>query len=249
MRFNSLFFSSLTLTLFIIFTPVIYVLAEKNYNTKQPQNNHLSLYTGEHSLPIEITVIGQLPKGTGKQYITSALKQQSEHPTYIDEYNEPSALIGAPDFTKADPTALYSFAVDKRDLIFHRHAGHRIITAVTGEKGCVLKFSTWSSEDGLAKDEDFIKNMYIVEIPGDRIFTLRFDGNIYHQFSPKDYSENAFFATSVHTNEIGGLSGKFLQSVLAGKGNIPLLTLPIPKNIFQLLQKENALKNVQRFYF
>src|SRR4051812_7346893 len=80
---------------------------------------HVSIPTGEGLLPIEIRIVGELAPGAGKYFISNALRRQEKHPEYIDEFNEPSALIGKTDFKKEDPTAVYTFAVDTRDLVFH----------------------------------------------------------------------------------------------------------------------------------
>lgn len=142
--------------------------------------NAVTVHSKEYQLPVEVTVIGALPKGSGKAFIESAMAQQELHPTFADEWNETSALIGTPSFSKCDPTAVYTFAVDTRPLVWHRHAGHRIIMGVTGKRGCVLKFSTWSPEDSISSVEAFKQKLFSVEIAADSTFVLRFDGNIYH---------------------------------------------------------------------
>lgn len=166
----------------------------------------------------------------------------------MDEYNEPSAIIGKTNFAKHDPTAVYTFGVDTRDLTFHKHAGHRAITAITGGKGCVLKFSLCSEEDALHTPSKFLEKLYIVRIPGDRLFVLRFSGTIYHQFCPADRTENGFFAVSVHSNEAAGLSGYLLNSVFANLSNIPLLTEPAPPEAIQLLENPTALASATQIH-
>jgi hypothetical protein len=205
--------------------------------------SHVSIYTGPDTLPIEITVTGKLPIGAGSFLVENALQNQAKHPEYVDEYNESSAIIGKTSFEKSDPTAIYTFGVDTRDLTFHKHAGHRAITGITGNSGCLLKFSLCTEEDALRTPHKFIENLYIVRIPADRLFTLRFSGTIYHQFCPADQSENGFFAVSVHTNEAGGLTGDLLDTVLSNRGNIPLLTEPAPLEAMQLLVNSKAMEN------
>ncbi len=204
--------------------------------------SHLSIRTGADTLPIEITVTGKLPVGAGSFFVDNALQNQAKHPEFLDEYNEPSALIGKTNFDKNDPTAIYTFGVDTRDLTFHKHAGHRAIVGVTGSKGCLLKFSLCSEEDALRTPNKFVESLYIVDIPGDRLFTLRFSGTIYHQFCPANSSDNGFFAVSVHTNEAGGLTGDLLDTVLSNRGNIPLLTEPAPDEAMQLLVDSRVLE-------
>jgi hypothetical protein len=214
-----------------------------NDRVKLKGRSHVSIVIGGRELPIEVTVTGQLPPGTGSLFVENALLQQSQHAEFIDEYNEPSAVIGKTDFDRIDHTAVYTFGVDKRDLVFHRHKGHRVITGITGGKGCILKFSLCSPSDARKQPELFWKNLYIVQIPGDRQFVLRFSGTIYHQFCPASAEENGFFAISVHTNEATGLSGELLQTVLNNKGNIALLTEPAPPQVLSMVVDEELLKN------
>jgi hypothetical protein len=202
----------------------------------------VSIPTGPETLPIEVTVTAKLPNGAGAFLVANALNQQEKHSEFVDEYNEPSALIGKTSFGKGDPTAIYTFGVDTRDLLFHRHAGHRAITGITGGKGCELKFSLCGPKEAAEDPEKFLEDLYIVRIPGDRLFVLRFSGTIYHQFCPADRSENGFFAVSVHTNEAGGLKpGEVLNKVLDDRGNIPLLTEPAPSRAMELMERPGAL--------
>src|SRR5947207_2812800 len=79
-------------------------------------SNQISIPSGDDRLPIEITVVGKLPAGSGVTFIKSAGVQQSMHASFMDEFNETSALIGKTTFAKNDPTAIYTFGVDTRDL-------------------------------------------------------------------------------------------------------------------------------------
>ena len=206
-----------------------------------PQST-VSISTGQDTLPIEITVTAKLPPGAGSFAVENALQHQEKHREFLDEYNEPSALIGRTSFEKDDPTAVYTFGVDTRDLTFHRHAGHRVITGITGSSGCLLKFSLCSVEEAFKTPEKFIEKLYIVRVQADRIFVLRFSGTIYHQFCPAEAGANGFFAISTHTNEAGGLTGELLQTVLSNRGNIPLLTEPAPPQAMDLMDDPAALK-------
>lgn len=203
--------------------------------------SHVSIFAGSDTVPIEVTITGKLPPGAGQYFVDNALNQQSKHKNFVDEYNEPSAIIGKTNFAKEDATAVYTFGVDTRDLVFHRHAGHRVISGITGGAGCVLKFSVCDPEAAEKTPEKFLEHLYIVHIPADRQFVLRFSGTVYHQFCPADDSANGFFAISVHTNEAGGLKGELLQKVLENKGNIPLLTEPAPDVALALLHEEGSL--------
>jgi hypothetical protein len=213
--------------------------------TKQ---HHVSIEADHGRLPIEISIIGKFPRGAGKFFVESATAQQALHPEFVDEFNETSALIGKTNFAANDPTAIYSFGVDTRDLVFHRHAGHRVITGVTGEHGSILKFSTCTPEEAQQSPMTFLEKMVVIHIPADRMFTLRFNGTIYHQFCPVNYNEKAFLAVSAHTNEAGGLSGELLEKILENKGSIPLLTEPAPDSVMTLLSQENAYELAKNFY-
>lgn len=219
---------------------------QKDLAILEQSMSHVSIFAGENTVPIEVTITGKLPPGAGKYFVDHALNQQSKHKDFVDEYNEPSAIIGKTDFARKDATAVYTFGVDTRDLVFHRHEGHRAISGITGGTGCLLKFSVCEPEDAQKHPEKFLEHLYIVSIPADRQFVLRFSGTIYHQFCPVDDSCNAFFAISVHTNEAGGLSGDLLKKVLSNEGNIPLLTEPAPDAALALMQEEGALKKAIR---
>jgi hypothetical protein len=88
----------------------------------------------------------------------------------------------------------------------------------------------------------FVEKMFIIEIPADSMFVLRFSGTVYHQFGPRTPGKDAFFAISVHTNEAGGLEGELLDIVKAGHGSIPLLTEPISNEVAGLLEGKKLKK-------
>jgi len=199
-------------------------------------------------LPVEVQIIGTLPKGVGSLMYDMVTKKQAEHPEYILEFNEGSAKIMNTNFDLEDATAVYTFSVDKEDLVFHRHEGHRCITGMAGSGGALMKFSTVTNVEAKANPQSFVDNMFIVEIPADSIFVLRFNGMVYHQFGPRDPNIPAFWAVSVHTNEKGGfLAPHLLEKVLNGEGNIPLLTEPIPDEVDALLKEAGVLEKVKRY--
>jgi len=199
-------------------------------------------------LPVEVQIVGTLPKGVGSFMYDMVTKKQAEHPEYILEFNEGSAKIMNTNFDLEDATAVYTFSVDKEDLVFHRHEGHRCITGMSGSGGALMKFSTVTNETAKANPQAFVDNMFIVEIPADSIFVLRFNGMVYHQFGPRDPAFPAFWAVSVHTNEKGGfLAPHLLEKVLNGEGNIPLLTEPIPDEVDALLRSPGVLETVKRY--
>jgi hypothetical protein len=107
---------------------------------------------------------------------------------------------------KGENSALFSFAVGAQGHPFHRHAGHRIFTAVSGSGGAQLRFSTASAEQIERDPRSFVSALHYVDIPPDCLFTVRFGGGTWHQFaSRRDHGRHpVFFALSCHTNELGG---------------------------------------------
>jgi len=191
----------------------------------------------KNNLPVEVAIIGSFTPGEGETYMHSSLELQEGHATYVDEYNETSAKIANMDWGKQDTTTVYTFAVGGKDLVFHRHEGHRVISGITGSHGAVLRFSGASPEECLQDPKVFVDKMFFIELPPDSLFNLRFNGTVYHQFGPTVYGRNSFHSISVHTNEVAGLSGELLEKVKAGGGSIPLLTEPADDKVFALLAK------------
>lgn len=189
-------------------------------------------------LPIEVSLIGQLGHGAGNQLFVGVMARQSTHDNFRDELDEPSARIGDTDFRKGDPTSLYTFTVGAKGHPFHRHAGHRVFTAVSGSGGTRLRFSTASDADIERDPTNFIAAMRCVEIPPDCLFTVRFGGGTWHQFAPlREHSKHpALFAISCHTNELGGvLPDNLKQQVLANQATLPGLTELPPPSVADLL--------------
>jgi hypothetical protein len=198
----------------------------------------VSLPTGPGRLPVEVSLVARLAHGAGdKLYYESALRQ-GEHGRFIDALDEPSAKLGNTDLARGDATALYSFGVGHRGHPFHRHAGHRVFTAVSGSGGALLRFSSATPED-LERDPDsFVRAMQVVDVPADCLFTVRFSGDTWHQFITRDARGRhpAFFALSTHTNELGGaLADDLRRRVMAGDGDIPSLTELLPGRVLQHL--------------
>ncbi len=187
---------------------------------------------------VEVSLIAQLGHGAGNHLFASVVSRQLQHGAFIDELDEPSAKLGATDFAKGDATALYSFAVGPRGHPFHRHAGHRIFTAISGSGGAQLRFSSASDAQQATDPRSFLRSLRFVNIPPDCMFTVRFGGETWHQFSPlsKNALHPVFFALSCHTNELGGnLSPELKQQVLAGDASIPSLTELLPDSVASLL--------------
>ena len=100
-----------------------------------------------NALPVEISLIAQLGHGAGDQLFASATRRQQAHRHFIDELAEPSARLGAMNLAQGDASSLYSFAVGAKGHPFHRHAGHRVFTAISGSGGARLRFSGASPEE------------------------------------------------------------------------------------------------------
>lgn len=189
-------------------------------------------------LPVEVTLISQLGHGAGDQLVASATARQRAHQDFVDALDEPSAKLGGTHFDNGDPTSLYSFVVGAKGHPFHRHAGHRVFTAVSGSGGTRLRFSEVTS-DQLASDPDrFLGALRHVDIPPDCLFSVRFGGNTWHQFIPLHPrgGHPALFALSCHTNELGGdLTPTVREQVRADDATIPSLTELLPTTIQQRL--------------
>lgn len=191
-------------------------------------------------LAIEVTLIAQLARGAGDQLYAAAVARQSAHEHFIDALDEPSARLGATNFAKGDATALYSFAVGPDGHPFHRHAGHRIFTAISGSGGAQLRFSSATMAQVNDDPQSFFDALHFVDIPADSLFTVRFGGETWHQFVPlgKSRRHPTFFALSCHSNELGGnLHDALRQQVLANAANIPALTELLPASVKALLER------------
>jgi hypothetical protein len=193
-------------------------------------------------LPVEVSLIAQLGHGSGNHLYESVLARQKAHQDFIDELDEPSAKLAGTNFEKGDATSLYTFSVGAKGHPFHRHAGHRIFTAVSGSGGAQLRFSSVTLGQIEHDPNSFIKALHFINIPPDCMFTVRFGGETWHQFYP--LTENSlhpvFFALSCHTNELGGnLSESLRQKVINNEADIPSLTQLLPKNVAAILEHDD----------
>jgi hypothetical protein len=193
-------------------------------------------------LAVEVSLIAQIGHGAGNHLFASVAARQRQHGAFVDELDEPSARLGGTDFAKGDATSLYSFAVGPKGHPFHRHAGHRIFTAISGSGGAQLRFSS-ASDAQIAEDpQNFVRALQFVNIPPDCLFTVRFGGETWHQFAPLvDNSRHpVFFALSCHTNELGGnLPQQLREQVLANAASIPALTELLPDSVKLILQAKD----------
>ena len=191
-------------------------------------------------LPVEVSLISQMGIGSGDALIAGAMARQRGHGAYIDALEEPSARLGGVDLARGDSTSLYSFAVGEGGHPFHRHAGHRIFTAVSGSAGAQLRFSTASSAQIEADAGHFVRALQQVNIPPDSLFVVRFGGETWHQFLPLSGRSGhpALFALSCHTDELGGaLPDEVRARVAANEANIPSLTEVLPAELRELLAR------------
>jgi hypothetical protein len=189
-------------------------------------------------LPVEVVLIAQLGIGAGTHLVERSASLQRGHAAFVDALDEPSARIGGPDFEQGDATSLYTFIVGANGHPFHRHAGHRVFTAVSGSSGARLRFSTVSQAQLDADPQAFLDALRHVEIPPDCLFTVRFGGGTWHQFLPGDAASGhpALFALSCHTNELGGeLASDLREQVMANAADIPALTELLPPAVARLL--------------
>ncbi|MEO8002789.1 MAG: DUF2867 domain-containing protein [Arenimonas sp.] len=193
-------------------------------------------------LPVDVSLIAQLGHGSGNHLYESALARQKAHHDFIDELDEPSAKLAGTDLEKGDATSLYTFSVGAKGHPFHRHAGHRIFTAVSGSGGAQLRFSSATQEQIETDPDNFVKALHFINIPPDCMFTVRFGGETWHQFFPltENSSHPVFFALSCHTNELGGnLSESLRQQVLNNEASIPSLTELLPKKVSDILEGDD----------
>ena len=189
----------------------------------------------EGGLPVEVTLISTLAQGAGDGLIHDAAMRQRQHPGFIDALDEPSVRIGVLHNRDDDRSTVFSFLVDEKGHPFHRHAGHRMFTAIAGSGGARLLFSTARDEDG------FIDALRQVVIPPDALFTVRFGGGTWHRFLPGQpgNAHPTLFALSCHTDETGGLlSDAQRRSVAANRADLPSLTELLPAD---LMAKVDAL--------
>lgn len=203
-----------------------------------------TLHNPNGGLPVEINLINQLSAGMGDQLYTQACQRQAAHSSYIDALDEPSAKLGGMHLDRGDPSSLYTFAVGANGHPFHKHAGHRVFTAISGSAGTQLRFSFATDADIAENTQSFFEQLHCVHIPPDCLFTVRFGGETWHQFVPDTSLARhpAFFALSCHTNELGGdLSEHTRQEVMANNASIPSLTTLLPHDLQAQLEKDASL--------
>lgn len=190
-------------------------------------------------LPVEVTLVAQLGHGAGDRLFHEAGARQRGHGTFSDALDEPAATLAGTDISHGETTALHSFSVGPHGHPFHRHAGHRVFTAVSGSGGAQLRFSTVADAQMHASPQAFVDALHQVDIPPDCLFTVRFGGGTWHQFAPlrAGSSHPTLFALSCHTNELGGIHDPaLLERVGQGHASIHNLTELLPPEVVAYLQ-------------
>lgn len=198
-------------------------------------------------VPIEVSVIAQLGHGAGNHMFSHVVSRQKGHAEFVDELDEPSAKLGGTNFDLGDTTSLYSFVVGPKGHPFHRHAGHRIFTAVSGSGGSQLRFSTATTDEIAKNPQAFVEALHFINIPPDCLFTVRFGGETWHQFWPlsKNSLHPVFFALSCHTDELGGnLSEELKEKIIANDADIPTLTDVLPDDVAALIRSKDFQEQI-----
>lgn len=194
---------------------------------------------GDGGLPVEVSLIAQLGHGAGDGLVRGTGERQRGHAGFVDALDEPSARIAAPDFARGESSALFSFSVGADGHPFHRHAGHRVFTAISGSGGAQLCFSTATDAELQASPAAFADALRHVEIPPDCLFTVRFGSGTWHRFMPLKPGHPALFALSCHTDELGGIADPALAAlVAAGRADIPSLTELLPEAALEHLRAD-----------
>ena len=207
----------------------------------------VTLPTGPGRVPVEVSLVARLGHGAGDRLWYEAQARQRRHERFVDALDEPSAKLGSTDFKAGDATALYSFGVGPGGHPFHRHAGHRVFTAVSGSGGTQLRFSSAMPSEIERDPACFLRAMHHVNVPPDCLFTVRFPGETWHQFAPlrSGSAHPALFALSTHTNELGGdLSDAARRRVLVDAGDIPSLTELLPDRVVRWLAAAPTTRDV-----
>ena len=207
----------------------------------------VTIPAGPGRVPVEVSLVARLGHGAGDKLHCEAQARQRSHARFVDALDEPSAKLGATDFATGDATALYSFGVGRDGHPFHRHAGHRVFTAVSGSGGAQLRFSSATPAELERDPASFARALHHVNVPPDCLFTVRFSGETWHQFAPLHprTGHPALFALSTHTNELGGeLSDAARRRVLSDEGDIPSLTELLPDSVARWLAAAPSARHV-----
>jgi len=217
-------------------------------------SDELVIYTAPDLEPIQVKVIARFESGMGDRVYAAQLRNIQSHPRYIFEEGEHSALIFSP--SRRDESALYSLAVGREALTWHRHpsCAHRILTVTTGSGGAMARFSLATEAEIAADPLAMVRKMVVVELPPDSQVTIRFNGLTWHQFGPRDPQHPAFTGNSVHKNErheLAEVHAERWQGTGERKdsepGSIPLLTKCVGPDLLALLATDEVERRALRF--
>lgn len=212
----------------------------------------ISLRTHRHAAPVDVALIAQLTPGSGSRLVRQAASRQRRHPGFIDALDEPSVKLAGINPEAGEHSSLYAFAVTEHGHPFHRHAGPRLFTAVSGSAGAQLRFSAMPLAEAVADTDAFVASLHLVHIPPDCLFTVRFAGLTWHQFVSSDPASRqpALFALSCHPDETAGLESPDLKArVLADAADIPMLTEVLPMAVQSHVSESLAAGvDVNRFW-
>ncbi len=201
---------------------------------------HVRLPSFSGGSPIEVNLIAQLGIGAGNKLIAETAQRQRQHSRFLDELDEPSVKLSGIDLSHDDAASLYSFIVGTKGHPFHRHAGRRMFTAISGSSGARLRFSTASDAQLQSDPSHFVAALREVTIPPDCLFTVRFGRGTWHQFQSRDAKSRhpALFALSCHPDEMDGINNDQLRQQIANdQASIPVLTEVLPDQVALLVAK------------
>jgi hypothetical protein len=204
---------------------------------------HVRLASFSGGSPVEVSLIAQLGIGAGNKLIAETGQRQRQHSQFLDALDEPSVKLSGVDLAHADAASLYSFIVGKKGHPFHRHAGRRMFTAISGSAGARLRFSTASDAQMQHDPEQFMLALREVTIPPDCLFTVRFGRGTWHQFQTRDAKSRhpALFALSCHPDEMDGIDNRdLLEEIANDQATIPALTEVLPDAVALLLEQSPA---------
>ncbi|MEA5668890.1 DUF2867 domain-containing protein [Stenotrophomonas sp. MH1] len=214
---------------------------ERTRTTRDRSFPRVSIAAADGRRAVEVTLLSQLDPGAGDALALRAGQRQQHHPQFNDALDEPSVRLSAPDFAAHDPASLYTFSVGSAGHPFHRHAGPRLFTAVSGSGGARLRFipATSSAEAGA------LEGLRHVEIPADCLFTVRMAARTWHQFQPLhgNGQHPALFAVSCHPDETAGeLDPATRAQVDRGEADLASLTELLPPALLQALSQLDPAK-------
>lgn len=205
--------------------------------------------------PIHIKILSTFQAGLGDQLYEHGLIGLQQHPLYLFEEGEHSALILKN--SNHDSSGVYHLAVGNDPLTWHKHpdTAHRIIDVTTGSGGAFASFSLATEEEITQHPIAFQERMVSIQLPADSHCLIRFPGSIYHQFGPQNLDHPAFIGISVHKNEHQELlsiqenrweNSESLESEFFG--SIPLLTRYLPESARHLTDGGSLLNEGIKIY-